>query len=67
VRGELPRVAAPTLVISGSDDPSTPPDEHGAPIAALVSGARHEIVPAARHLVNVERAEEVNRLLLGHL
>jgi 3-oxoadipate enol-lactonase len=67
VNAELGGVAAPTLVISGSDDPSTPPDEHGALVAAGIPRARHEIVPDARHLANVERAEQVNQLLVGHL
>lgn len=65
-RGELAPIAAPTLVVSGADDPATPP-EHGEAIAAAIAGARHEVLPNARHLANVERAGEFNRLLLEHL
>ena len=65
-RDELARVAAPTLVISGADDPSAPP-EYGALIAERIPGARYEVIPGARHLANVEHADEVNRLLLEHL
>jgi 3-oxoadipate enol-lactonase len=65
-RDELARIAAPTLVVSGSEDPAAPP-EYGALIAAGIPGAVHRIVPGARHLANVEHADEVNRLLLEHL
>jgi 3-oxoadipate enol-lactonase len=66
LRGQLGEIRAPTLVIAGGDDPATPPD-HGRQIAEAVDGARFELVERARHLANVERADEVNRLLLDHL
>ena len=65
-RDELARIAAPTLVVSGAEDPAAPP-EYGAFIAARVPGAVLAVVPGARHLANVEHADEVNRLLLEHL
>lgn len=65
-RDELVRLTARTLVISGADDPATPP-EHGDAIAAAVPAARHRVLADARHLANVERAEEFNALLLEHL
>jgi 3-oxoadipate enol-lactonase len=66
LRGDLARIAAPTLVISGSDDPATPV-EHQRLIAAAIPGARHEIVGPAAHLAAVEQPEAVNRLILEHL
>jgi 3-oxoadipate enol-lactonase len=66
VREEIAAIAAPTLVVSGADDPSAPP-EHGDLLASRIPGARHEILQNARHLANVERAGEVNRLLVEHL
>jgi 3-oxoadipate enol-lactonase len=66
VRDELGAIRAPTLAIAGADDPSTPP-RHLEEIARSVPGARLEVLPGARHLLNVERADEVNRLLLEHL
>jgi 3-oxoadipate enol-lactonase len=66
VREEIAAIAAPTLVVSGADDPSAPP-EHGELLASRIPGARHEIVQNARHLASVERADEVNRLLVEHL
>ena len=66
VRDELAGVSAPTLVVSGADDPSTPP-EHGELLGSRIPGARHAVLAGARHLVSVERAAEVNALLLEHL
>jgi 3-oxoadipate enol-lactonase len=66
VRDELAAVRAPTLVVSGADDPSTPP-EHGELLASRIPGARHVVVERAAHLANVERADEVNRLLTEFL
>lgn len=64
--GELGRIAAPTLVIAGADDPVAPPD-HAARIAARVPGARMAVVPDAAHLANVEQPADVTRLILRHL
>jgi 3-oxoadipate enol-lactonase len=66
LRGELARIAAPTLVISGADDPATPLEHQGL-IAAAIPGARHEIVGPAAHLAAVEQPQAVNRLILEHL
>ena len=63
---ELDRIAAPTLVIAGADDPATPPD-HGARIAARVPGARMAVVPDSAHLANIQQAAEVSSLILRHL
>ncbi|HMI28748.1 MAG TPA: 3-oxoadipate enol-lactonase [Gaiellaceae bacterium] len=66
VRGVLAGVTAPTLAIAGADDPSTPPDDLGA-IVAEIPGATLLVLDAARHLTNVERAEEFNRAVAAHL
>ncbi len=63
---DLHRIAAPTLVISGRQDPSTPP-EHGQAIADRIPGARFVILDGAAHLANVERGDELVRLYLEHL
>ncbi|PXY20463.1 3-oxoadipate enol-lactonase [Prauserella sp. PE36] len=64
---DLPRIAAPTLVIAGADDPATPPQEHGAVIAKGIPGARLEVVEQAAHLGNVEQPERFSELITGHL
>ncbi len=66
LRPGLARITAPTLVITGAEDPSTPP-EHGRAIADAVPGARLELLDPAAHLASVERATEVSGLIAGHL
>jgi 3-oxoadipate enol-lactonase len=66
LRDRLPSVGASTLVVSGAEDPATPP-EHGGLIADAIPGARFEVVPDAAHIANVEQPEKIARLILTHL
>jgi 3-oxoadipate enol-lactonase len=66
VRGALGGISAPTFVIAGADDPSTPPADLEA-IVAEIPGAELLVVDDARHLVSVERAEEFNEAVSAHL
>ncbi len=66
LRADLARIKAPTLVISGGRDPSTPP-EHGAEIVRRVAGARQFVIDDAAHLANVSAPEIVTAALLEHL
>lgn len=66
VRGQLRDVGLPTLAIAGADDPSTPPADLEA-IADEIPAARLVVLDRARHLVNVERAGELNAALLEFL
>jgi 3-oxoadipate enol-lactonase len=66
LRPELSRITAPTLVVSGSDDPSTPADKQRE-IAAAIPGARHEVVGPAAHVASAEQPDAVNRLIAEHL
>jgi 3-oxoadipate enol-lactonase len=66
IRPLLPRITAPTLVISGHDDPATPPP-HGRLIADSIPGARFVELAEAAHLANVEQPSDVTKLLLDHL
>jgi 3-oxoadipate enol-lactonase len=65
-RGELGGISAPTLAIAGAEDPSTPPADLEA-IVAEIPGAELDVFGEARHLVNVERADEFNEALRAHL
>jgi 3-oxoadipate enol-lactonase len=66
LRNDLPRITAPTLVVSGSDDLATPPEKQEL-IAQAIPGARHETVGPAAHVAAVEQADAVNRLIGEHL
>jgi 3-oxoadipate enol-lactonase len=66
LRDALGRIAAPTLVLAGAQDPSTPPP-HAQTIADGVPGARLEVLDPGAHLLNVERADDVTRLIRDHL
>jgi 3-oxoadipate enol-lactonase len=66
LRGDLAAIRAPTLVISGAEDPATPP-EHGRAIADGIAAARFEIVADAAHLANLQQPEVVSDLIERHL
>jgi 3-oxoadipate enol-lactonase len=66
LRDDVRRIDAPTLVVSGSDDPSTP-REHQELIASRIGGARHETIAPGAHLSNVEQPAAFNALVLEHL
>jgi 3-oxoadipate enol-lactonase len=66
LRDRLPSITAPTLVISGADDPAIPP-EHGELISDAIPGARFEVISNAAHLANVEQPGEITRAVLDHL
>jgi 3-oxoadipate enol-lactonase len=67
LRPELAKIRAPTLVIAGAQDPSTPPDPHAKLLAERIASARLELLDPAAHLANVELAEAVTQLILDHL
>lgn len=62
VRHRLGEITAPTLVVVGEADHETPLT-YSELLAAGIPGARLEVVAGAGHLSNLERPEEVNRLL----
>ncbi|HVB45501.1 MAG TPA: 3-oxoadipate enol-lactonase [Streptosporangiaceae bacterium] len=64
LRSSLRSVTAPTIVISGAEDPATPP-AHGAAIASAIRGARLAVIRGAAHLANVSSPGEVTAVLLG--
>ena len=60
LRGDLPSIPAPTLVIAGAEDPATPPD-HGARIADAIPGARLEVRRPGRPLRQRRAARDGDR------
>ena len=65
LRADLPSISAPTLVISGWQDPATPP-EHQQAIVDGIPGAELLTVSPGAHLANVEQPLQVTGALLAH-
>jgi 3-oxoadipate enol-lactonase len=65
LRPQLPRVQAPTLVLSGADDVAAPPAV-GAYTARNIPGARLTVVRAAAHFAHYEKPGPVTDALLSH-
>lgn len=66
LRDRLAAIEAPTLVITGAEDPVAPP-EAGELLAACISGARHVTVAGTRHIANAEQPSTFTQHLLAHL
>jgi 3-oxoadipate enol-lactonase len=66
LRERLGEIAAPTLVITAADDPSIGP-EQGALLAQRIPDAELLALPTGRHLINVERPQDVTGPMLEHL
>ncbi len=64
--GELPSIAAPTLVLAAEQDLATPP-EHGRRISELIPGARFQTVSPAAHIATVERPDLTTAMILRFL
>jgi pimeloyl-ACP methyl ester carboxylesterase len=62
----VPALAAPTLVISGSDDRLTPPF-HAEALAKAIPGAELAYVPGAGHLPYLEKPVAFASRVLGFL
>ena len=62
---DLPRIAAPTLVIAGAEDPTVTPADAAA-LADAIPGARHATIEHGAHLVSAERPAEFTQALLEH-
>jgi 3-oxoadipate enol-lactonase len=65
-REELGAITAPTLVVGGADDLSTPVEPHLRTIAAGIPGAHLEVIPGG-HLATTESAASATTLLIEHL
>jgi 3-oxoadipate enol-lactonase len=65
LREDLGRITAPTLVVSGAEDPALPPPHQHA-IAEGIAGASLVSVSPGAHLPNLEQPLEVTGALLGH-
>jgi 3-oxoadipate enol-lactonase len=66
VTARLPGVTVPTLVVAGSADLSTTPEDNQL-IANLIPGARYTEIENGYHFPNVEFDEEFTQIMLGWL
>jgi 3-oxoadipate enol-lactonase len=63
---DVTRIAAPTLLIAGEDDPVAPPSV-ARTIADRIKGARVHVLPRIAHWTTFEAAAEVNALMKDFL
>jgi 3-oxoadipate enol-lactonase len=56
----------PTLVLHGAEDVLIPPDR-GRDLAALIPGARLELLPECGHLIGTDAEERAAEVILAHL
>ncbi len=57
----------PVLIISGTEDRTTPPETNARKLEAAAKRARFEAVPGCGHLPHLEKPEVFSRLVLGFL
>lgn len=62
----LNALQAPTLIVTGSEDPIVP-SENSLRLVQAIPNARLMIFPGARHLVFIEQAEAFNRIVIEFL
>ena len=67
LRDRLAAIEAPTLVVAGAEDPSTPPDRVRALVAEAVRDARYVELEGAAHIANMGQPAAFERALLEHL
>ncbi|SNT45429.1 3-oxoadipate enol-lactonase / 4-carboxymuconolactone decarboxylase [Rhodococcoides kyotonense] len=65
-RADLATITTPTLVIAGEQDPATTPEDMRILADGIPDSKFHVLSPAA-HLANIEQAEQVSQLLVGHV
>ena len=66
VKERLHEIKMPTLVVTGENDTTVPPDNQAA-LALGIPNARHTIVPGAGHAITAEQPQVFNQILLKFL
>jgi pimeloyl-ACP methyl ester carboxylesterase len=66
LHARLAAIEAPTLVVTGAEDPVAPPAS-GDELAASIAGARHVSIAGAAHIASAEQPEAFTQRLLEHL
>jgi non-heme chloroperoxidase len=66
-RGDLPKIAVPTLVVQGTEDRILPIDATGRRLPALLKGVTFTEIDGGPHNIGWTHPDEVNRALLTFL
>lgn len=66
VRGELSKIKTPTCIVSAELD-ILKPRQYGEYLHRAIEGSEFHLVPGSGHVVVLERAAEVNTIILGFL
>lgn len=66
LRDDDTKIACPTLIVVGEQDPSTPPDA-ARELNLAIRGSRLEVLPQAAHIPTIEQSAALNRLLRNFL
>ena len=64
--GDVTGIAVPTLVVTGAEDSSTPP-ELGRALADSIPGSRFVLIPASGHLPAIEQPAALAALITRHM
>ncbi len=67
LRGDLKKMAVPTLVIHGDSDAIVPFEHSGKRSAAAIPGAKLVVIKGGPHGINASHADEFNKALLAFL
>jgi 3-oxoadipate enol-lactonase / 4-carboxymuconolactone decarboxylase len=62
LRGRVPALRVPALVITGEHDEATPPSD-GRALASLIPGACFELLAGASHIPSIEKPRELAELI----
>ncbi|MGW5105957.1 bifunctional 3-oxoadipate enol-lactonase/4-carboxymuconolactone decarboxylase PcaDC [Nocardia sp. NPDC004123] len=65
-QADLDRIAAPTLVLAGTQDPATTVTDLRSLADGIAKSTLHELDPAA-HVANIEQAGRVSALIAAHI
>ena len=66
LREDGPKIASPTLILVGEEDPSTPVASAQS-LNKSIKGSTLKIIPQAAHIAPIEQAEAVTRAISDFL
>ena len=66
-RVTAPRIRAPTLIVGGARDLTTPVESHSRPLQRAIAGARLAVLPGVGHYLPLFRPKELTQLVRAHL